>query len=72
MLVVGGKKSANTTQLMKLCKSLSVLTYHVETAAELIPEWMNRVKSVGITAGASTPDWIIEDILARRANATGG
>jgi len=62
MLVVGGKNSANTTQLAKLCKSLSVPTYHIETAAELIPEWLNNVKSVGITAGASTPDWIIKEI----------
>ena len=65
MLVVGGKNSANTTQLAKLCRSLSVPTYHIETAAELIPEWMNDVKSVGITAGASTPDWIIEDIIKK-------
>ena len=65
MLVVGGKNSANTTQLAKLCWSLSVPTYHIETVAELIPEWMNGVKSVGITAGASTPDWIIEDIIKK-------
>jgi 4-hydroxy-3-methylbut-2-enyl diphosphate reductase len=65
MLVVGGKNSANTTQLAKLCRSLSVPTYHIETVAELIPEWMNGVKSVGITAGASTPDWIIEDIMKK-------
>ena len=71
MLVVGGKNSANTTQLAKLCRSLSVPTYHIETAAELIPEWMNGVKSVGITAGASTPDWIIEDII-KKVNEIGG
>lgn len=65
MLVVGGKNSANTTQLAKLCRSLSVPTYHVETDAELIPEWLNNVKSVGITAGASTPDWIIEAIIKK-------
>ncbi|MBT9538070.1 MAG: 4-hydroxy-3-methylbut-2-enyl diphosphate reductase [Thermodesulfovibrionales bacterium] len=71
MLVVGGKNSANTTQLAKLCRSLSVPTYHIETAAELIPEWMNGAKSVGITAGASTPDWIIEDII-KKVNEIGG
>jgi len=65
MLVVGGKNSANTTQLAKLCGSLSVPTYHIETAAELNPKWLDKVKSVGITAGASTPDWIIEDIIKR-------
>jgi len=71
MLVVGGKNSANTTQLAKLCRSLSVPTYHIETSAELISEWMNGADSVGITAGASTPDWIIEDII-KRAKEIGG
>jgi len=65
MLVVGGKNSANTTQLAKLCQSLSVPTHHIETAAELRAEWFNGIKKVGITAGASTPDWIIEDIIKK-------
>ncbi|RJQ40355.1 MAG: 4-hydroxy-3-methylbut-2-enyl diphosphate reductase [Nitrospiraceae bacterium] len=71
MLVVGGKNSANTTQLAKLCSSLSVPTYHIETADELIPEWLSNAKSVGITAGASTPDWIIEEII-KKVKETGG
>ncbi len=65
MLVVGGKNSANTTQLAKLCMSLSVLTYHIETASELKEEWFSGAKSVGITAGASTPDWIIKEVEER-------
>lgn len=63
MLVIGGRNSANTTQLARLCESLGVRTYHIETADELRDEWFNGVESVGITAGASTPDWIIEDII---------
>lgn len=62
MLVVGGKNSANTTQLAKLCRSLSVPTYHIETSDELNPEWFKGVKKIGITAGASTPDWIIKKV----------
>lgn len=65
MLVVGGKNSANTTQLAKLCMSLSVLTYHIETASELKEEWFSGAKRVGITAGASTPDWIIKEVEER-------
>ncbi len=65
MLVVGGKNSANTTQLAKLCESMSVATHHIETADELRPEWFGGVKRVGITAGASTPDWIIENVIKR-------
>ncbi|MFN3739936.1 MAG: 4-hydroxy-3-methylbut-2-enyl diphosphate reductase [Thermodesulfovibrionales bacterium] len=63
MLVIGGHNSANTTQLARLCESLGVRTYHIETADELKDEWFEGVDSVGITAGASTPDWIIEDII---------
>ncbi|MCE5194082.1 MAG: 4-hydroxy-3-methylbut-2-enyl diphosphate reductase [Nitrospiraceae bacterium] len=62
VLVVGGKNSANTTQLAKLCRSLSVPTYHIETAEELNSEWVKGIENVGITAGASTPDWIISEV----------
>lgn len=62
MLVVGGKNSANTTQLARLCKSLSVPTYHIETSSEVKREWFKGAKKVGITAGASTPDWIIKEV----------
>lgn len=65
MLVVGGKNSANTTQLARLCESLSVLTYHIETSSEIKEEWFEGVKKVGITAGASTPDWIIKEVEER-------
>lgn len=63
MIVIGGRNSANTTQLARLCESLGVRTYHIETADELKDEWFKGAGSVGITAGASTPDWIIEDII---------
>jgi 4-hydroxy-3-methylbut-2-enyl diphosphate reductase len=65
MIVVGGKNSANTSQLANLCSSLSMVTYHVETADELKKEWFEGAKKVGITAGASTPDWIIQEVEER-------
>lgn len=65
IVVVGGKNSANTTQLANLCSSLSVPTYHIETAEELRDEWFSGVRKVGITAGASTPDWIITEVKER-------
>jgi 4-hydroxy-3-methylbut-2-enyl diphosphate reductase len=65
MFVVGGKNSANTTQLARLCSSLSVPTYHIETSSEIKEEWLNGAKKVGITAGASTPDWIIKEVEKR-------
>lgn len=65
MIVVGGKNSANTTQLTKLCKTLSVPTYHVETASEIKKRWIKGAKKVGITAGASTPKWLIKEVEKR-------
>lgn len=65
MLVVGGKNSANTTQLTRLCKSLSVPTHHIETPSEIKKEWIKNAKKLGITAGASTPEWIIKEVGKR-------
>jgi 4-hydroxy-3-methylbut-2-en-1-yl diphosphate reductase len=65
MVVVGGKNSANTTQLANLCRSLSVTTYHIETADEIDDRWFCSEQKIGITAGASTPDWIIREVEKR-------
>jgi 4-hydroxy-3-methylbut-2-en-1-yl diphosphate reductase len=65
MIVVGGKNSANTTQLANLCTFLSVRTYHIETEEELKKEWFKDTQNIGITAGASTPDWIIKKVEKR-------
>ena len=65
VVVVGGKNSANTTQLANFCISMSVPTYHIETASEIRDEWFANVEKVGITAGASTPDWIIDEVEDR-------
>ena len=62
MIVVGGKNSANTTQLARFCKSLLVPTYHIETSSEIKEEWFKGIQRLGITAGASTPEWIIKDV----------
>ena len=61
MLVVGGKNSANTTRLAQLCAN-RCKTYHIETVAELQDDWIENVNKIGITAGASTPDWIIKEV----------
>jgi 4-hydroxy-3-methylbut-2-enyl diphosphate reductase len=44
---------------------MSVPTYHIETASEIKKGWFSNVHKVGITAGASTPDWIIEEVEDR-------
>lgn len=65
MVVVGGKNSANTTQLANLCRSLAVKTFHIETADEIDDSWFDGSQTVGITAGASTPDWLISEVETR-------
>ena len=62
MIVIGGKNSANTQKLARLCAQTGTPTHHIETAAEFNREWLADKKLIGITAGASTPDWIIEEV----------
>lgn len=65
MIVVGGKNSANTNQLAALCNKIGVKTYHIEDAEEIKKEWVAPAEKIGVTAGASTPEWIIEKIIDR-------
>jgi len=65
MVVVGGRGSANTTRLAQLCREAGSRVYHIETAAELDREWFKDAAAAGITAGASTPDWIIEEVYRK-------
>ncbi len=61
MIVVGGEYSSNTTTLFKECLNTGVRTYQVQDAAGINPQWFEGVSTAGITAGASTPDWIIKE-----------
>lgn len=62
MIVVGGKNSANTQKLARLCRETGTPTYLIETAEDLQAKWFEDSDHIGITAGASTPDWIIEEV----------
>lgn len=65
MIVIGGYNSSNTRKLAELCKNVGTKTYHIEEAKELDPAWLKKAKNVGITAGASTPDWIIKEVISK-------
>ena len=65
MIIIGGKNSGNTTRLYRIAKSLNPNSYHIETEEELKEEWFENVKTVGVSAGASTPKWIIERVVNR-------
>ena len=62
MIVIGDRKSSNTTRLAELCRAHCPLVYHISRAEELDPRKVSGVASVGITAGASTPGWIIKEV----------
>ena len=62
MIVIGGKHSSNTQKLVNICEEF-VETFAIETKENLEIESLNKYETIGITAGASTPDWIIEDVI---------
>lgn len=67
MVVVGGKNSSNTTHLADICKEEGTPAFHVETYRELqTPEVLavlTPAKTIGVTAGASTPDWLVQEVI---------
>ena len=65
MFVIGGHSSANTSRLASICKEIQPQTWHIETADEIDPSWFKGVEKVGVTAGASTPRWLIEEVVSR-------
>lgn len=70
MIVIGGKNSSNTTKLYEICSSNCANTIHVENSGE-IPDNIihsNEIKTIGVTAGASTPDWIIKEAILKMSD----
>ena len=65
MIVIGGYNSANTKRLAEVCSELLPRTHHIETACQLDPAWFDGVEKVGVTAGASTPKWLIDEVMDR-------
>lgn len=65
MIVVGGRNSANTSRLVTLCRETGKPAYHVEVVDEIQSSWLEGVNTVGVTAGASTPGWVIDAVVKR-------
>jgi 4-hydroxy-3-methylbut-2-enyl diphosphate reductase len=65
MIVLGGYNSANTRRLAEICREHNSRVHHIETAQELSQEALAGVSCVGVTAGASTPAWIIDELVER-------
>jgi 4-hydroxy-3-methylbut-2-enyl diphosphate reductase len=65
VIVVGGRSSNNTRELVKTCARYCARVHHVESDADVRPEWFDAAKVVGLTAGTSTPDAVIDRVEAQ-------
>ena len=68
VVVIGGRESSNTKRLAELCEALCPKVVWIERAAELEPSTLCRKASIGITAGASTPEWIIKEVYDKMSD----
>ena len=64
IVIIGGKKSANTKHLWEICRGMKQ-SYLVQGADDLDPEWFRGTNVIGVTAGASTPDYVIDEVEQR-------
>ena len=65
MVIVGGRQSANTAQLAEVCRRVNPRVHQVESAAEIQEEWFRGLRRIGVSAGASTPDDVIAEVVDR-------
>jgi len=68
MIIIGSKKSANTKRLYEISKRLNKNSWRVNSKKEIKPAWVKNAKSIGITAGASTPKETIDEIIRYLSN----
>jgi 4-hydroxy-3-methylbut-2-enyl diphosphate reductase len=67
MLVIGGYNSSNTKRLKEICSKI-IETKHIESKEELKREWFENKENIGITAGASTPEKVIKEVIDKMTN----
>lgn len=68
MVIIGGKLSANTAQLAEVCRKVNPHVYQIESADEIDDRWFAGIRLVGVSAGASTPDEVIAEVVERLTN----
>jgi 4-hydroxy-3-methylbut-2-enyl diphosphate reductase len=69
--IIGGKHSSNSIKLLAVCQEQCPKSYLIETGDEINPEDLNGAQRVGVTAGASTPNWLIDQIVKRLRSMNG-
>ncbi len=65
MVIIGGKNSSNTKQLHAISKEFCPDSYHIESDQDIDPQWFDGKEFCGVSAGASTPDWIIDGVVKK-------
>jgi (E)-4-hydroxy-3-methyl-but-2-enyl pyrophosphate reductase len=65
MVIIGGRQSANTAQLAEVCRKVNPNVYQIESADEIVPDWFQGMRQIGVSAGASTPDEVIAEVVDR-------
>ena len=65
MVIIGGRQSANTAQLAEVCRKVNPHVYQIESADEIVPDWFAGMRQIGVSAGASTPDEVIAEVVDR-------
>ena len=65
MVVIGGLNSSNSKELYAKCKEIGVESYFIQSSGQLKEEWFNGKEKIGVTAGASTPDYLIDEVVER-------
>jgi len=68
VIVIGGRDSANSHMLYEISKSINKKTYFIENSAQLKKSWFSGIKRVAVSAGASTPEWIIREVINKIPN----
>jgi 4-hydroxy-3-methylbut-2-enyl diphosphate reductase len=67
MVIVGGRQSANTAQLAEVCRKVNPRVHQIESADEIQESWFSGLRVIGVSAGASTPDEVIGEVVERIA-----
>jgi len=62
MIVIGGYNSSNTKKLVQVCEEKNIQAYHIESFSQLEGDWFHNKNHVGITAGTSTPEYVINEV----------
>ena len=65
VVIIGSPESANSTRLFEVAESLNAKSFFIQRSSQLKKSWFKNVKKVGVTAGASTPEWVIADVIKR-------